>query len=321
MPRVAFIIVSYNTRALLDACLASIYQHVRGVTFEIVVVDNASSDDSVALVREKYPEALVVESGQNLGFGRANNLGVSRTRAPFVLLLNSDTVLLADTASHLVQFLERNPAAGLAGPAVTLMDGTRQPKTCGMLPSASVMVNQNLLLSRLFPRSRFFAGLYVENEWAPEMRIGWISGVCMLIRREAYEQCGGFDPAIFMYAEDIDLCRRCAAAGWETWRVNHAVIRHVCGGSTKSDVDLLRHRVLQQRNFLRLIDASMGPTSRMLTRWSFGVGLLLRAIIRGGGSLLGGSHRQLAFRADLHCLKDLLGCTRNLPAHDHAHRA
>ncbi len=237
-----------------------------------------------------------------------------------MLLLNSDALLLEDTGAALVRFLEANPRTGIVGPDVVLMDGTRQPKTRGMLPTARAMLNQNLLLCRLFPHSRFFAGLYVETAWSREARVGWVSGVCMAIRREAYAQSGGFDPAIFMYAEDIDLCRRCAALGWETWRINAHAIKHLCGGSTKTDTQVLRNRVLQQRNFLRLLDRSMGPAGRAATRRGFVIGLSLRSVLRGLASLVGDASRRLAFRADLRCLSDFIGLTRTLPEERHAHR-
>jgi GT2 family glycosyltransferase len=319
-PRLAFLIVSYNTCELLDACLASVYRHTQGIPFEVIVVDNSSRDGSVAMVRNKYSDAIVLESGENLGFGRANNLGFARSRAPFVMLLNSDALLQDDAGSALVQFLEEHPDAGIVGPDVVLMDGTRQTKTRGMLPSGRVMINQNLLLSRLFPRSRFFAGLYVETDWSPETRIGWVSGVCMTMRREAYEECGGFDPNIFMYAEDIDLCRRCGNLGWETWRVGAHPIKHLCGGSTKTTAQALNNRVLQQRNFLRMLDASLGPIGRASTRASFGVGLMLRSLLRGCAVLVGGRGRKLAFKSDLRCLADLFGMLRATPEETHAHR-
>jgi N-acetylglucosaminyl-diphospho-decaprenol L-rhamnosyltransferase len=320
-PTLAFIIVNYNTRELLAACLGSIYRHTRGVSFEVVVVDNGSSDGSQAMVQQQYADVVLIESGGNIGFGRANNLGFVRSRAPYVMLLNSDALLLEDTGAALVRFLQATPKAGIVGPDVHLLDGTRQPKTRGMLPTARVMLNQNLLLCRLFPRSRFFAGLYVETDWARENRVGWISGVCMVLRREVYEQCGGFDPEIFMYAEDVDLCRRCATLGWETWRISAHAIKHLCGGSTKTEAHVLRNRVLQQRNFIHLIDGSMSPVGRWLTRASFVAGLTVRAVLRGCTSVAGGAGRRLAFRADLHCLADLVGLTKTLPGDTYAHRA
>ena len=305
--QVSIIIVSYNTRELLDACLASLRIHIKAVKAETIVIDNASTDGSPAMVRTHYPEVILIESGENLGFGRANNLGFQHSTAPIIFLFNSDALLLEDTPTALVKFLDEHPRTGIVGPDVILMDGTRQPKTRGMLPSARVMLNQNLLLSVLFARSRFFAGLYVEHAWAESDRVGWVSGVCMAIRREAYAQTGGFDPSIFMYAEDVDLCRRCADLGWETWRVNSHAIKHLCGGSTKTDGQILKNRVLQQRNFQKLIASSMGPCGRLITRGSLACGLMLRVIVRGLATLLGRTQHRLAFRADWHCLADLLG--------------
>ncbi len=319
-PELSFIVVSYNTRELLDACLASIYERTKGVSFEVIVVDNASRDGSPGRVQAKYPAVVLVQSGDNIGFGRANNLGFARSRAPFVMLLNSDAVLLEDTGAALVQFLRARPRAGIAGPAVVLMDGTRQEKTCGLLPSTRVLLNQNLLLSRLFPRSRLWAGLYVEAEWERESRIGWVSGVCMVIRREAYVASRGFDPAIFLYAEDVDLCRRCARLGWETWRINAYPVKHLCGGSTKADEQALRNRILQQRNFVKMIDASQGPAGKLVTRVALAVGLLLRTAIRGLALVAGGAKRRLAFRSDLHCLADFIGLAQTMRGEGDAHR-
>lgn len=320
-PELAIIVVSFNTRDLLDACLASVYRQTRGVSFEVVVVDNASQDGSAAMVRQKYPEATLIECRDNHGFGQANNLGFGRSRASAVMLLNSDAELLEDTGTELVRFLARMPSAGVVGPDVVLHDGTRQPKTCGMLPTARVMANQNLLLCRLFPRSRIFAGLYVESEGPREERMGWVSGVCMVLRREVYEQTKGFDPQIFMYAEDIDLCARAGRMGWETWRIRAHAVRHLLGGSTRGAEDTLRLRVLQQRNMLRLADRSMGPLGRGLTRATLALGLLIRAPLRGLAALgPGDGRRRQAFRADLRCLSDFFIWNQGSGKERHAHR-
>lgn len=319
-PRFAYIIVSYNTCELLQACLQSIARYTRESCYEVIVVDNDSKDGSADMVREQFPHVILVESGGNLGFGRANNLGFSRTSAPYVVLLNSDAELLEDTGSALVDFLEKTPGAGIVGPEVLLRDGSRQEKTCGMLPTARVMFNQNLLLSVAFPRSRFFSGLYVEANWGPEVRMGWVSGVCMAITRDAYVQTKGFDPEIFMYAEDVDLCQRAYRLGWETWRLNAYPVRHCCGGSTKTEESVVRNRVRQQRNFMRLLDKSMGPVGRLVTRMSYVVGLGLRAALRVPAVLAGRQGHRLALRADLHCLADLLR-VGSLAEDHHANRA
>ncbi len=320
-PDLAIVVVSFNTRDLLDDCLASVHEQTRGVSFETIVVDNASRDGSAAMVRKKYPATILVESGENLGFGRANNLGFSHSRAATLMPLNSDAVLLEDTGTALHHYLQQHPRVGIVGPKVILPDGTRQAKTCGMLPSARVMANQNLLLGRLFPRSRFFAGLFVESFPAREFRIGWVSGVCLALRRAVYARTGGFDPSIFMYAEDIDLCARAAAFGWETWRVEDFAVRHLGGGSTRSADDMLRLRILQQRNLLRLTDATMGPAARALTRASLAAGLVARTAVRGVAAAgRGGESRRQAWRADWRCLTDFLAAEPRQPTESHAHR-
>jgi N-acetylglucosaminyl-diphospho-decaprenol L-rhamnosyltransferase len=320
-PELTVIVVSFNTRDLLEACLASVYRQTKGVSFEIVVVDNASADGSVAMVRQKFPEVVLVECRENCGFGRANNLGFDRSRAASVMLLNSDAELLEDTGTELVRFLARRPSAGVVGPDVVLHDGTLQPKTCGMLPTARVMANQNLLLCRLFPRSRFFAGLYVESGGGGEARMGWVSGVCMVVRREAYEQTKGFDPRIFMYAEDIDLCARAAALGWETWRIRSHAVKHLLGGSSRTTDGMMKLRVMQQRNMLLLADRSMGAFGRFITRATLATGLILRVPLRGVASFRpGGELRRQAFRADLSCLSDFFIWNHGRGEDGHAHR-
>jgi GT2 family glycosyltransferase len=304
--KLSIIIVSFNTSALLADCLASIYAHTRRVPFEVIVVDNNSRDDSCRMVRERFPQARLIESRENLGFGAANNLGAKEADAPFLMLFNSDALLVGDTGAALVEFLERETGAGAVGPRVLLMDGTRQTKTFGHLPTLRPLLNQNLLFSSLWPRSRFFSGIFVEEPWDSTMEVGWVSGVCMAIRREAYLQIGGFDPALFLYAEDIDLCLRLTQAGWRIYRVEDQAIRHVCGGSTRTPRQMLQNAVMQQRNFLRVIDRCAGFAGALLSRVLLGVGLVLRVLLRGILFLLRGRERDGFQRAWI-CLLDLVG--------------
>ncbi|HEU5078479.1 MAG TPA: glycosyltransferase family 2 protein [Opitutaceae bacterium] len=315
-PAISIIIVSYNTRQLLADCLASIRTYARSAEIEIIVVDNNSADGSVEMLRDEFPEVRRIENKNNPGFGVANNQGFAISRGEFVLLLNSDTVLLEDTPGKLRDFMLRHPRAGAVAPLVRLMDGTRQPKTYGHLPTARVVFNQSLLLSSLFPRSRSFAGIFVEHSFGREMQVGWISGVCMLIRPEAYAAVDGFDPAFFLYAEDIDLCRRIVNAGWTIHRIDDHAIKHLCGGSSKSDQIVIRNGVLQQRNFLRLIDASTGPAGRAFARVSLAAGLAARVALRGLRLIVRPHGGRLSFHVSLKCLADILGVAGEL---DSAH--
>lgn len=301
------IIVNYNTCKLLEDCLVSIYERSRAGSFEIIVVDNNSADESVRMLREKFPEVRLIENTDNPGFGVANNQGVAISRAPYVMLLNSDTVLLEDTGRALIEYLQANPRVAAVGPQVLLMDGSRQPKTFGLLPSARVIFNQSLLLSIIFPNTPAFAGVFIENASAREMAVGWISGVCMVIRREIYDAVGGFDPAFFLYAEDIDLCRRFVVAGWKVVRLEDHAIKHLCGGSSKTDTIVIRNGILQQRNFLKLVDASTGKAGRIFARAALAAGLALRVGLRGLRSLLRPQQGRVPFQVSLRCLTDLLG--------------
>jgi GT2 family glycosyltransferase len=306
-PQVSIIIVNYNTRQLLADCLASVKAQTLGVSFEIIVVDNHSTDGSLEMLEAKFPSVRRIANPDNPGFGAANNQGVAISRAPFVLLLNSDTVLREDTASRLHSFMQTDPRAAAAGPLVLLMDGTRQPKTFGQLPSARVIFNQSFMLSQAFPRCRFFAGIFVEKPAARVSQVGWISGVCMLIRREAYVQVGGFDPAFFLYAEDLDLCRRFGEAGWRVYRIQDYALLHLCGGSSKSEAVVLRNGILQQRNFLKLVDASTGRPGRTFARAALAAGLLLRVLLRGLRYAGQRRRARVPLQVSLLCLADLLG--------------
>ncbi|MGD0093748.1 MAG: glycosyltransferase family 2 protein, partial [Planctomycetota bacterium] len=240
--------------------------------------------------------------------------------APWLMFLNSDAQLRSDTAGALVAFLQARPDAAAVGPQVLLPDGAPQPKTCGHLPGLRRVFNQTLLLSRLFPRSRFFAGVFTEHVAEPDMEVGWISGVCMVLRREAFAQVGGFDPEYFLYAEDLDLCRRLRGKGWTIHRLQAHAITHVCGASTRSPEAMLRHHVLHQRNYLRLLRAHNGPCGYACACGLLAAGLAVRVLLRGLGSLLRRQGEREAAAAAWQCLRDLLVPGGALPGENHAHR-
>ena len=300
----SIVVVSYNTRDLLRQCLESVFSATRRESFEVIVVDNNSTDDSCALVKAKFPQVRLIENQHNAGFGGANNQGVEASRGSHVMLLNSDAVLLEDTGSALVEFLKTHPEAGVVGPRVLLMDGSLQPKTYGNLPSFKAFLNQSLLLARLFPKSRTFAGIYVESAWDRVMEVGWISGVCMVLAREDYLAINGFDPAFFMYSEDMDLCRRLRERGRKCYRVDAFGIRHLCAGSTKTPEQFLKHDVMRQRNFIRMLDSCAG-SHQVTMRVILGIGLALRVIVRSVYLVVPNAGGRLAFQSALQCLMDL----------------
>ena len=306
-PVLSIIIISYNTRDFLRDCLASLYRHIQGITYEIIVVDNASSDDSPEMVAKKFPSVKLIRSGRNRGFGAANNLGVQSSRGRYLMLFNSDAVLLEDTATALIRFLESHPAAGVAGPAVVSPDGSPQPRIFGALPGLRTILNESLQLNRIFPGSGLSAGLHHVGPAARVTEAGWISGVCMMLPRDAYLEVGGFDPGYFLYAEDMDLCRRLKAKGRLVFHLNRWPVRHYGGASSPDSADRLRNSLLQQENFLKLLRGSMPPVKYHFAKALLGLGLILRL---GVGAITAVCGDRLLLRSARRRLAVLMGMSR-----------
>ena len=233
------IIVSWNVRALLDGCLESLRPLLNhesdsaSAPTEIIVVDNASRDGTVAWLRTAWPQVQVVASAENLGFGRANNAGLARARGEWLLLLNPDTVVQPGAVEALMAFLAAHPAAGMVAPRLLYGDGTLQRNAFHFPGLAQVFLD-------LFPLHPRLVDSPLNGRYRAERQAGGAPfpidhplGAAMLIRRAVYEQVGGFDEGFFMYAEEVDWCRRIRAAGWEIWQVPAAHIVHLAGQSTR----------------------------------------------------------------------------------------
>jgi GT2 family glycosyltransferase len=272
------VIVNFNTVDYLRECIVSIYLHTK-TTPEIIVVDNASKDGSVEMVRNEFPQVILIASEQNLGFGLGNNLGVEKATHPYVMLFNSDAVLLSDTAKTLCDFMEKNPTVSCVGPRVLLPKTLQlQPKTFGFAPNAKRVIMQSLGLNRLFPQSEFFAGVDGDFRWGLEMHVGWISGVCMLMRKEDFQRVNGFDPRFFMYCEDIELCMKLNKFG-DIVLLDTADIIHYGGASSKTIPSKVRNSVWQQRHLLIIVKDYFGSTQAFFARLIMLFGMLLRLVV------------------------------------------
>jgi N-acetylglucosaminyl-diphospho-decaprenol L-rhamnosyltransferase len=229
------VILNWNTRDLLRACLRSVYASAGPLTYTVCVVDNASSDGSAAMVRAEFPQALVVKSAVNAGYAAGNNLGLralgfgpGRDDAPrLALLLNPDTVVPTTAFADMAAYLDAHPRCGAAGPKLVLPSGELD-LACRRSLAFDAFIYRMLGLSRLFPRSRRF-GQYNLTYLSPdvETEVGAVVGAFMLVRREAISQAGLLDEAFFMYGEDLDWCMAIHRAGWQV-RYNPAVtVLHV----------------------------------------------------------------------------------------------
>jgi GT2 family glycosyltransferase len=278
MADISIVVVNYNTLDYLRECLASIYVHMP-ISTEVIVVDNASIDGSCAMVRTEFPQVKLIASDKNLGFGLANNLGVEHATHPYIMLFNSDAILQMDTAQALMDYLMTNPDVSCVTPRVVLPKTLEiQAKTFGFTPNALRILMQSTGLNRVFPRSQFFAGIDGDVRWSREMQVGWVSGVCMVMRRTDFLKVGGFDARFFMYCEDIELCMKLAKLGKIILLDDYDII-HYGGASSKSMAAKVRNSVWQQRHLLMIVKDYQGGLQTFISKFFILFGLLVRLCV------------------------------------------
>lgn len=253
------IIVNYDTRDLLRDCLNSVYDSQGKLSFEVHVVDNASSDGSVDMVQTEFPKVRLISSQVNGGFARANNLGLHQAGfdvdgdpqpgAPrYALLLNPDTVLPPRTLVDMVTFMDDHPEAGAAGPKLVLPDGRLDLACRRAFPTPTVSFYRMVGLSRLFPRSRLF-GRYNMTFSDPDrlIEVDSVVGAFMMVRREAIAQAGLLDETYFMYGEDLDWAFQIKANGWKIYYNPAVTVKHVKRAAS-------RHNPKARVEFYRAMD-------------------------------------------------------------------
>ncbi len=228
-PDVSVIIVNLNTCELLDACLASVERERVTISLEAIVIDNGSSDGSVAMVAEKYPATLLLKNARNQGFARPNNEGLRRAQGRHLLLLNSDTVVRPGAFRTMVEFLDAHPEAGACGPRLIYPDGRLQYSAKGF-PTLWTHFCDMTGLDRLFPRTVLFgSGELRSFDYDHAGTADHLMAAAFLVRRETYEKVGPLDERFAIYYNDMDWCYRMVHAGWTIWYVPDAVVEHHLG--------------------------------------------------------------------------------------------
>jgi len=229
------VVVSWNVKDLLAACLNSVFSSLSATVldYEVWVVDNASSDGSPAMVRERFPQARLVANPDNRGFAAANNQALTQAGGRYSVLLNPDTVVIADALGILLGFLDSQPSVGMAGPRLAYTDGSFQHSAFRFPSLAQVFhdffhVHHRLRDSRF--NGRYPRALYESGRPFP---IDHPLGACMMVRRQAFQQVGGFDEQYFMYCEEVDWAMRMKQAGWDVYCVPAAQLIHHAGQSTR----------------------------------------------------------------------------------------
>ncbi|NLS75754.1 MAG: glycosyltransferase family 2 protein [Chloroflexi bacterium] len=242
----SIVVVSWNVRTLLEACLRSVYASLAAAPLagEVIVVDSASADGSAEMVRERYPQALLLAQDENIGFVRANNLGIRRSRGQHILLLNPDTEVVGGALAALWEYLRAHPEVGIVGPKLLNPDGSVQPSR-RRFPTLATAFIESTVLQQWFPKHPLLRRYYVSDRSDDETQeVDWVTGACFLVRREAFAGVGLLDEALFMYSEELDWAYRIKGAGWRVAYLPAAQVIHH-GGQSSSQVVAAQHIYFQ----------------------------------------------------------------------------
>jgi GT2 family glycosyltransferase len=229
--RLSIIIINWNDRKVLPGCLRSIHNETKGIEYEVIISDNGSKDDTLEYVRNEYPEVVIVENKENLGFARGNNSGIAVAQGEYVLILNPDTLIHDDALDMWISWADRHPEAGAFGCRVLNPDGSFQ--NCAR-PFPTIW---RYWIAALFLRplasisSVFYSDTYAGWNGMSEREIDWQSGCCVMFRSSVLNQMQGFDPRFFYQFEEVDLCFRIHKAGYKILYTPQATITHLGGQS------------------------------------------------------------------------------------------
>jgi GT2 family glycosyltransferase len=238
---VSIIIVSYNVDSVIADCLDSIAAQTT-VPYEVIIVDNASKDRSVELIRNKYPQHMLLESRTNLGFAGANNLGLKHASRQWVLFLNPDTIILDRAIDRMVAFIETRTEIGVLGPHTFNADGKTTQATVLYSPTLSRCFHTNIPLYRLVPFwSPALQGEFIKNRSGP---VEVVKGSCMLGPKKLFVEIGGMNEKYFMYSEEVDFCNRIKQAGRQVFYFHDASIIHIGGVSSAPESEKMLRELL-----------------------------------------------------------------------------
>ena len=227
---VSIIVVNWNTKELLLACLKSIYGTTTGLDIEVIVVDNGSHDGSSQAIKENFPQAKLIQNFENKGFAKANNQALSIALGHYILLLNSDALLTDGSLKNLINFMDKTPVAGIAACQYINSDGSKQ-NSFDNFPTLTTELLNKTLLKTLFPKKYPSK----KKEYYVPMEVESVIGACMLVRKEAITQVGMLDEDYFFFMEETDWCFRMHKAGWKVYHLPEIKVYHLQGQSKEKD--------------------------------------------------------------------------------------
>jgi GT2 family glycosyltransferase len=230
MVDLSIIIVNTNERHVLKPCLRSVFTQTKGIDFEIIVIDNASTDGTLEMLANEFSQVKVIPNNENLGFAVANNRGIKKAVGKYVLLLNPDTEVLNGAIQKTVAFMNEHLRAGIAGCKLIFPNGKLQA-SIRSFPTAWNLFVEATFLYKLFSRTKLFGKYYFSYfDYAVDIQVDWVSGAYFLIRQEVIDKIGILDEQFYLYTEETDYCYRAKQAGFEVWFTPRGEVIHYWGG-------------------------------------------------------------------------------------------
>jgi len=247
--QLSIIILNYNVRYFLEQCILSVQEAIAAIEAEIIVVDNNSSDESVLMMQEKFPEVTLIQNKENFGFPKGNNIGFRQAKGNYICILNPDTVVAEDTFTKILAFAERQPNLGIIG--CKLIDGTGNflPESKRGIPTPWVAFTKVFGLYKIFPKTKLFNQYYAQHLSENETgKVDILVGAFMFLESKLYQDLNGFDEDCFMYADDIDLSYRALQKGKNNFYFHDTTVLHYKGESTIKDEKYMK-RFQEAMNF------------------------------------------------------------------------
>jgi N-acetylglucosaminyl-diphospho-decaprenol L-rhamnosyltransferase len=287
-PDVSIVIVSWNVEALLSACLKAIIKNRGDLKTQITVVDSHSSDDTVAMVRRDFPQVTLIACSENVGFPKGNNLGIAQATGRNILLLNPDTEVKGEALQEMVRYLDAHDEVGAVGPTLVNLDGTVQSSR-RRFPTLLTAIFESTWLESLAPPAllaRYYALDLPESE---TVDVDWVTGACLMVRREVVDRVGPLDEAYFMYSEELDWCRRIKDAGWRVVHLPSARVMHHVGKSSEQAVT--QRHINFQRAKLRYFRKYHGRSAAAVLRAILLANYVAQIVVEGLKGLVGHKRR------------------------------
>jgi len=266
----SIIIANYNHKDLLEGCIPSIYKHTKGINYEIIVIDDCSTDESVDFIKKNFPKVKLIVNEKNLGPIVANNLGIMNSKGRYCLLFNNDTITKNNVFSQMVEFMDKNPEVGVTGPNLIYKNGSFQ-KSCGDIFKPARKVIRDYLINIILPKNEITDKNKFSEEFHKKIsKVSYINGACYMIRREAIEQVGLVDEQYYMYAEEMDWQYRIIKKGWKLVHLPYGPVVHFGGTSGINNRERSvsdKFKIMSFRNMLLFYKKNYGFLSYTLMRF------------------------------------------------------